>query len=100
VENDTRPDSGIGKEVKSVMKRKEVQPVRVTVCKYVILAICGFALFYFFNQAEEARRGYAAIGGEGFFILLPVLWWIVSTFIKDIKRGRDSRRVNLDKYKK
>lgn len=55
------------------------------IIKYAILTACGIALFLVVNYAGTMHRGYAAIGGEGFFILLPVLWWIVETVIRDFK---------------
>lgn len=53
------------------------------IIKYSLLTICGALLFAAVNQAETIRRGYYAIGGEGAFILLPVLWWAIETTAKD-----------------
>ena len=54
------------------------------IIKYAALTVCGFALFFVLNHFETIRRGYAAIGGEIFFVFLPVLWWIIGKTIKDI----------------
>ena len=56
------------------------------IIKYAALTVCGFALFFAFNRLETVRRGYDAIGGEMFFVLLPVLWLIIGKTIKDIAR--------------
>lgn len=47
--------------------------------KYAALTICGLALFWIINS----RREIPAIGGEMFFIILPVLWWLFETTAKD-----------------
>jgi len=56
------------------------------IIKYTVLTVCGFVLFFVINRLETVRRGYAAIGGEMFFVLLLVLWWVIGKTIKDIAR--------------
>jgi len=56
------------------------------IIKYSIITACGVAVFLVFNHFETVRRGYAAIGGEGAFVLLPLLWWLVEALIKDWRK--------------
>ena len=59
--------------------------------KYLLLAAGGVALFLVTNQAETARRGYQAIGGEALLILLPVMYALLARTAKDMVR--EIRRV-------
>lgn len=54
------------------------------IIKYAVLTTCGGVLSFVFFCIENAQRGCDAIGGEGLFILLPVMWWLVENIIKDI----------------
>jgi len=54
-----------------------------TVTKYAVLTVLGVVFFKIASAWALAERGYAALGGEGFFLLLPVVWWILSTTIRD-----------------
>ncbi len=60
------------------------------VIKYVIITICGVILFLVLNQAANKERVVASIGGEGVFVILPLIWWVVERvfkdFINEIKR--------------
>lgn len=53
------------------------------VAKYAALTVAGVLLF----RAEQARalaeRGYEALGGEVFALLLPVFYWMVTRVIRD-----------------
>ena len=46
------------------------------VLKYALLTACGCVLFYVGNRIATVRRGYAAIGGEMVFLLLPVFYQV------------------------
>lgn len=50
---------------------------------YIALAGIGVALFRWGHDYATRERGYNAIGGEMFFLLLPLLWWVFSQCIKD-----------------
>ena len=60
------------------------------VIKYVIITICGVILFLVLNQTANKERVIASIGGEGVFIILPLIWLLIERifkdFIKEIKR--------------
>lgn len=60
------------------------------VIKYVIITICGVILFLVLNQTANKERVIPSIGGEGVFVILPLIWWIIERvfkdFINDIKR--------------
>ena len=55
-----------------------------TVAKYAVLTLAGIMLF----QAGQARalteRGYAAVGGEGFALLLPAFYYLISRAVRDM----------------
>ena len=52
--------------------------------KYVILTICGVILFVIVNRAANIERPTASVGGEMFFLILPILWWVVGRTVKDL----------------
>ena len=62
--------------------------MKKTIIKYAILTACGVALFIVLNHYATASRGYRAIGGEGFLVLLPVLWWIAEALIRDTRNEK------------
>jgi len=53
------------------------------VIKYAIITVCGLILFAVLNRAANAERAVASIGGEAFFLILPLMWWIVERTVKD-----------------
>lgn len=53
---------------------------------YAVLAGIGIALFRWGHAYATRERGYIAIGGEMFFLLLPLLWWMFSNIVKDTIR--------------
>ena len=57
-----------------------------------LLAVCGILLYLFVAKYALAQRGYFAVGGEMFFLLLPVLYYIVATMIRDIIRDIKDRK--------
>lgn len=60
------------------------------IIKYTIITICGVILFFVLNQEANKERVIPSIGGEGVFVILPLIWWIIERvfkdFINDIKR--------------
>lgn len=54
------------------------------VIKYAIITICGMILFLVLNQVANKERVVASIGGEGVFIILPLIWWVVERTFKDL----------------
>lgn len=61
---------------------KRYQILRVA-AKYATLSIGGILLYLFVAKYALAERGYFAVGGEVFFLLLPVLYYTVTTIIRD-----------------
>ena len=57
-----------------------------TVAKYAALTLIGFAMFYAAAVYATAERGCRAVGGEALFLLLPVVWYALSTIIRDTIR--------------
>lgn len=53
---------------------------------YAVLAGIGIALFKWGHAYATRERGYIAIGGEMFFLLLPLLWWMFSSTVKEAIR--------------
>lgn len=60
--------------------------VALIAAKYAFLLAVGIVLFKQANAYAYAQRGYEAIGGEGFFLLLPLLWYLITTTIRDTVR--------------
>lgn len=58
------------------------------VVKYATLTIVGVILFCSGQARALAERGHKAIGGEGFALFLPVLYWMVSSIVKDVLNAR------------
>lgn len=54
------------------------------IVKYIIIAIVGAILFIIVNRAANAERSAASVGGEAFFLILPLMWWIVERTVKDL----------------
>lgn len=54
-----------------------------TIIKYAILTLIGIVLFRAGAAAALRDRGYEAVGGEAFALLLPVLYYLISTTVKD-----------------
>lgn len=74
--------------------RRRVRRVRVnvwTIAKYAALTLAGIVLFRAGAVYGLKERGYSAVGGEAFALLLPVFWYAaektVRDFIADAKNG-------------
>lgn len=44
------------------------------ILKYIAIAAIGVGIFLILQLQLEKLRGYKAIGGEGFFLFLPLIW--------------------------
>ena len=53
------------------------------VVKYAVLTAAGIILFRAGQARALTERGYAAVGGEGFALLLPVLYYMISRTVRD-----------------
>lgn len=62
-----------------------------TIAKYAALTVAGIVLFRAGAAYGLKERGYSAVGGEVFALLLPVFWYaaekLVRDFIEDAKNG-------------
>lgn len=63
-----------------------------TVAKYVFLTACGFVLYRAGAACALAERGYIAVGGEVFFLFLPLFYLAFSTLIRDAIRDAKAYR--------
>lgn len=63
-----------------------------TVVKYAILTVCGILLYALFAKYALTERGYFAIGGEGFLLILPVIYGLVEAVIRGYGKGSMGRR--------
>lgn len=63
--------------------KKRVQARTVSIIKYVLLSILGVVLFCFASRQAYLERGYKAVGGEYFLLLLPLIYYLVSRVVKD-----------------
>lgn len=68
--------------VDMVVARSLWQQVR-TFLFYAMLAGIGILTFKALNAYATLERGYIAVGGEAGLLLLPLLWWLISTTVKD-----------------
>lgn len=62
------------------------------VVKYILLTGGGVLLYILAAKYALAERGYFAVGGEVFFLLLPVFYYIVATVIRDYLRDIKDRK--------
>ncbi len=62
-----------------------------TVEKYILLTLLGCVLFAVLNKVAYAERGYPAVGGEGFALLLPVFYWLISRSVNDGRSEKHER---------
>ena len=53
------------------------------IAKYAALTLLGFILFKMAAAQARIDRGYSAIGGEAMFLLLPVLYYLISKTVRD-----------------
>ena len=51
--------------------------------KYILLAIGSFILFAATSQTANAQRPTASIGGEAFFLIIPLVWWLAEETLND-----------------
>ena len=67
------------------MKPKPKRPVVDVrpILKYAALTLLGFILFKMAAKQARHDRGYAAIGGEAFFLFLPVFYYLISKTVRD-----------------
>ena len=67
------------------MKPKPKRPVVDVrpILKYAALTLLGFILFKMAAAQARIDRGYSAIGGEAMFLLLPVLYSLISKTVRD-----------------
>lgn len=54
--------------------------------QYLALAVVTVVLFMWAKESALAARGYKAYGGEYLILLLPLLWWIAETTVRDFAR--------------
>lgn len=64
------------------------------IIKYISLAIVGVVLFAATSPVANASRPAASIGGEAFFLALPLFWWLIDETLKDFERAAKSEQVN------
>lgn len=73
------------RNTKPRQKRKRELPVVDVwpILKYLALTLLGFLLFKMAAKQARFDRGYAAIGGEAFFLFLPVFYYLISKTVRD-----------------
>ncbi len=57
---------------------------RNTITKYALLALAGLVAFALLSCHFYGVRGYKAVGGEVFALLLPVLYYVLRKTVRDI----------------
>lgn len=69
---------------KAQQKRRDLgKQIAETALKYVLIAILGVVLYVHTAEAAEIERGYKAYGGECFFLLLPLWWFLIEVSVRD-----------------
>lgn len=51
--------------------------------KYIFIALFGVVLFALTSQVANASRPVASIGGEAFFLIIPLVWWLAEETLND-----------------
>ena len=54
------------------------------IAKYAALTIAGIMLFRAGQARALTERGCAAVGGEGFTLLLPAFYFLISRAVRDL----------------
>lgn len=54
------------------------------IAKYAALTLAGIILFRAGQARALTERGYAAVGGEGFALLLPAFYYLISRAVRDM----------------
>ena len=63
--------------------RRSAARLILTVAKYTGLTLAGIILFRAGAAYALTVRGYSAVGGEAFALLLPVLYPLISAVVRD-----------------
>ena len=59
------------------------------------MLILSFALYNIFHDIATVKRGYNAIGGEMFMLMIPFGVWLAPSF-KDIFKGEEKCLIRID----
>ena len=65
-----------------------------TAIKYISLVIVGAVLFAAASPIANASRPAASIGGEAFFLALPLFWWLIDETLTGFERVAKSEQSN------
>ena len=89
------------KRFRTTGKRKQLRPF----WKYFLLTVCGIFLFKIGQIYAFEQRGYRAVGGEYFLLLLPFIYGMISanvrdtrTCLKDIKKAAHEAALERQVY--
>ena len=63
--------------------RRSTARLILSVAKYSGLTLAGIILFRAGAAYALTERGYSAVGGEAFALLLPVLYPLISAVVRD-----------------
>ena len=58
------------------------------ITKWLIVLVVSFVLYDIFHDMATLKRGYNAIGGEMFMLMIPFWVWLAPSF-KDIFKGEE-----------
>lgn len=75
--------------------RRWVRRKRWAILKYTALTFAGVWLFKIGSEYAYAQRGYIAVGGEMFALLLPLFYYLFSSTVRDFidaVKGIDRKR--------
>lgn len=67
--------------------------MRKNIVKYGALTVLGICLYGISAEFAIRERGYFAVGGEFFLLLLPVFYYLFAEMANDIRSDvRDARK--------
>ena len=55
----------------------------ISYIKWLLITAAGVALYLWAADYAYMERGYKAYGGECFFLLLPLFWYLIGATVKD-----------------
>lgn len=71
--------------------RKKKGPSAGTIATYIVLTLLGVWLYRLGADYAYQQRGYFAVGGEVFALMLPYFYWTITRTLKDFVADKKRR---------
>lgn len=72
-------------------RRKKKGPSAGTIATYIVLTLLGVWLYRLGADYAYQQRGYFAVGGEVFALMLPYFYWTITRTLKDCVADKKRR---------